>query len=175
MRPWIEAVNEYIIDRPGVRESVIKSVRSESCDGYISLNDGGWQVVTSAELYGAYIENNYPVSMQTYIDYSIQEYGKDNDEFDEDLQELFWYYKVFCFLQDNTAIFQVYLCLDEYGRDYISWLRCYGSNPNQTVGTWEVVIPVEEIEERLPEITRATLEELERLHSLPRNDEVLRR
>jgi hypothetical protein len=36
-----------------------------------------------------------------------------------------------------------YLCLDSYGRDYISWLSCYGTNPNRTVGDFKAVIPLD--------------------------------
>lgn len=31
----------------------------------------------------------------------------------------------------------------EYGRDYISWLSCYGTNPNRTVGEFKAVIPLD--------------------------------
>jgi hypothetical protein len=33
-----------------------------------------------------------------------------------------------------------------YGRDYIGWLSCYGSNPNQTRGDWKKTYTVARLE-----------------------------
>ncbi|WP_158010656.1 hypothetical protein [Tardibacter chloracetimidivorans] len=47
--------------------------------------------------------------------------------------------------QNETGKLEVYLDAYlntdlNYGRDHISWLRCHGSNPNQTVGTFKRTI-----------------------------------
>lgn len=51
--------------------------------------------------------------------------------------------------QNETGDWEVYidayLNTDlNYGRDHISWLSCYGSNPNQTVGDFKRTIPIAE-------------------------------
>ena len=172
MRPWIEAVNADISDRPGVIESKIESVQSESVSGFISFNQGGWQVETTGWLYDAYSLGKYPACMSRYThptEEDLEGYEDHENPELEYMSDITWLYKAYCFLQDGTAVFQVYLCLDEHGRDYISWLKEMGGNPKQTVGNWEVIIPVDEIEAKLPEITKSALEELERLQTAQRN------
>jgi hypothetical protein len=51
---------------------------------------------------------------------------------------------------DNTTgepeiYFDAYLCLDEYGRDSIPWLRAYGSPSDQTRGNWKRTIKVRDL------------------------------
>lgn len=41
--------------------------------------------------------------------------------------------------------FDVYICLDEYGRDSIPWLSALGGNSNQTAGSWSKNIPLNEL------------------------------
>jgi hypothetical protein len=86
-----------------------------------------------------------------------------------DIEDIYWYYKAFCFLRDGKAVFQVYLCLDEDGRDYISWLVQMGYNPNMTVGNWEKKIEFDEIEVKMPELIKDGLAELERLQTTERH------
>jgi hypothetical protein len=128
-------------------------------EGYIPFVDGGaefWVMISSWEI----IENSW---FQTTIGPALQksfwdevntaddaESGKDEKFFDEQLDyydsyEAGVWLKCRCLveeLEDGSweASFDSYLCEDNYGRDYISWLRCYGANPNQTVGDFLEVV-----------------------------------
>lgn len=53
----------------------------------------------------------------------------------------------------DVVLFDVYLCMDSYGRDSIPWLKAYGSNTDQTEGDYRRVVPVSELsDDRLREI-----------------------
>jgi hypothetical protein len=48
---------------------------------------------------------------------------------------------------EPEVYFDAYINTDlGYGRDYIGWLSCYGSNPNQTRGDWKKTYTVARLE-----------------------------
>jgi hypothetical protein len=55
----------------------------------------------------------------------------------------------------DVVLFDVYLCMDSYGRDHISWLPYMGGKADQTEGDYTRVVPVAELsEQRLAEIVK---------------------
>jgi len=45
-----------------------------------------------------------------------------------------------------------------YGRDTIPWLRCYGTNPQQTEWVWEATVKVADLDEDLiKQLTEAAI------------------
>ena len=187
LKEWANQIKDWLEEEyESLGEARISPISSEPCDGYIPYTDGGWDIWGTVSLDMAHSCGDVPAGLSPKIDNIV---ANAKDEFcdqvgrewhPEDchdlnyaeiessyLMEACYHYRAKCFIElsKGIATFQAYICCDEYGRDYIGWLRACGGNPDRTIGRWEVEQPLSSLENCIDSMVEGAIAEFRRLQT----------